>query len=244
MFPSVSGVADAGRPAVAQREPRVFVTGVADGAALELVTHLVDAGCAVLIQQPEPCKAVDAEVVRLVRDGGLVASHIGGFETVPEAMRLTANAAMAQGSLDLVVNFISVDADVLADALNESGGDAIDDVIAGPIEAALAATAVAANRMGLTWRNGLVVNVLSLDGEAGPARDLLASLMRSAFAGCTRNAAAHWSERDVRINAICASSGAMPEADTLLSLVMHLKGGDASDLTGCVFDTDLAPTRC
>ena len=239
MFPSVSGLVAAGRPHLPLREPRVFVTGVTSGSPMHLVSRLVEAGCAVLVQQMDPDQAIDAELRRLVADGGLVAAHVGDFDTITEAMRMTANAAKAQGSLDLVVNFITVETEALGEALNAASGDGVEDVIALPIEAALAGTSVAANRMGLTWRSGLVVNVLSMTGAEAPTRHLLASIMRSAFANCTRQAAQHWAGQGVRINAICSGDARLPECEALVSLIMHLKGGDAADLSGCVFDPDL-----
>lgn len=239
----VVDASDYGQRLRSDRKLRVLLTGLQDEAGRGLLRRLADRNCKLIVQTP----AESAEIAGLVEDlqaaGTEVSAYYGAIDYAAAAMRFTADAAIMQGSLDLVVNFVSLRAADMAEIAENGGG--FEDVVEPGLAAAVHGSRVAANRMGLTWRNGLVVNVLSVDSSAGGAYGaLLAGLARTALAMCTQSLAERWAEDGIRINAITPPAAEMSTHDAISDIVFGLLDGDAAHMSGCVFDPDLAHAAC
>jgi chaperonin GroES len=140
---------------------RVLVTGIHRACGADIVRAFAGQGARVLVQINDPSLSADA--LTETASGSVLevaAQPADGFDGLA-ATRLAQKAAAAMGALDVAVNvipFSSLDGDGLASA------DDLEDVLARKLSAALKSTAVLANRMGLTWTSGLVLNVLTLGG--------------------------------------------------------------------------------
>jgi NAD(P)-dependent dehydrogenase (short-subunit alcohol dehydrogenase family) len=239
---------------------RVLVTGIHRACGADIVRAFAGQGARVLVQINDPSLSADA--LTETASGSVLevaAQPADGFDGLA-ATRLAQKAAAAMGALDVAVNvipFSSLDGDGLASA------DDLEDVLARKLSAALKSTAVLANRMGLTWTSGLVLNVLTLGGpdDAQDAADpMLQLLLRDALALTTRLEAQRWAPQGVRINGvvyagdetgmtdedpIAAAAEAMArgaptavamQSSPLARVVLHLSSDAGADLTGLVFD--------
>lgn len=227
------------------RGPRVLLTGVSDAAACELARSLADRGCRLVVQAPAMTSQVDRTIERLRATGRLVGSHVGPIEGAAQAMQFTADAAAAAGSLDLAVNFVSIDLADVVDALQDA--DTLEDRLWELFETVVSASHVAANRMGLTWRDGLILNVVSSSGEARVDGHLLHSLLCTPLAVVTRRLSERWAHQSVRINAVAPLASRLDEiagCRALQTIVDELRSGRATGLTGLVFDLEMASAAC
>jgi NAD(P)-dependent dehydrogenase (short-subunit alcohol dehydrogenase family) len=145
----------------------------------------------------------------------------------------------AFGGVDAVVNMVPLETAHLDPAA--TAGD-VDRLIAAQLELPLLISRIAANRMSLTWTQGLVLNVATLAGRPGGVRQAFATLARSALQDMTRAQAEEWAARGVRFNAIAPATlpagpgpGLSGEAD-VASLALYLASEQGSALSGCVFE--------
>jgi len=118
----------------------------------------------------------------------------------------------------------------------------IDRLIAAQLELPLVVSRIAANRMSVTWTQGLILNVATLAGRPGGTRQAFATLAKSTLVDMTRAQAEEWAGRGIRINAVAPETalgepGARlyGEAD-VASLALYLASDKAKTLSGCVFE--------
>lgn len=225
--------------------PRVLLTGIADAAACELARSLSQSGCRLLLQAVEETAQVSRIIEQVEDSGHLLGYCVGSIDTAGHAMRFAADAAAAAGSLDLVVNFIALDAEQIAEAFEHP--DRLEVCLCELLRAAISLTHVTANRMGLTWRDGVILNVASVDGLEVRHSELMMSLLRTPLSVATRRLAESWIDRNIRINAVAPSGRRWePEARAaaLTILLDDMRSGASATLSGCVFDLDLVSDRC
>jgi NAD(P)-dependent dehydrogenase (short-subunit alcohol dehydrogenase family) len=118
----------------------------------------------------------------------------------------------------------------------------IDRLIAAQMELPFQIARIAANRMSVTWTQGLVLNVATLTGRPGGARRAFATLAKSTLVGLTRTQAEEWAGRGIRFNAVAPETaqgepgpGLSGEAD-VASLALYLASDKGKALSGCVFE--------
>lgn len=241
MLPRVDDVHGFVRPQALRHRLRVLVTGVRDAHGVALCRSIGDCGAKLAIQADHVDGPLSDLIDELEQRDQLAGANIGAIHEAGPAMCLTAEAAKVQGSLDLVVNFVDISAETVLAGLSD--GAALDDVLWDELSAALSISQVAANRMGLMWSRGLVVNVLRVNGEAAAQQMLIGALSRAGLAAATRGLAQAWAEAGVRINAI-ADEGEGDDGNGLLTILFDLIDGAGRDLSGCVFEAGLAPSHC
>jgi 3-oxoacyl-[acyl-carrier protein] reductase len=156
-----------------------------------------------------------------------------------DAVRFAKTAVQAFGGLDAVVNLVPLETARLDPAATVED---IDRLIAARLELPLAISRIAANRMSVTWTQGLVLNVATLTGRPGGSRQAFATLARSCLADLTRAQAEEWAGRGIRFNAI-APETALGEPGPRLSgesdvasLALYLASDKGKALSGCVFE--------
>lgn len=241
---------------------RVLVTGVRGRCGADLVQAFAHQGARVLVQISDDTLRVDD----LAEGASGTVLEVSGGDTTGDdpaaATRLAQRAATTMGALDVAVNVIPFAS--LQDA-SVATADDLEDVLARRLSAALQSTAVIANRMGLTWTSGLVLNVLTFadsEAEVAAADPMLKLLLRDALALTTRLEAQRWAEQDIRINGIvdatsgiednaadedpiAAAAEAMARGEKitvarstsdLANVVLYLSSEEGASLTGLVFD--------
>jgi NAD(P)-dependent dehydrogenase (short-subunit alcohol dehydrogenase family) len=218
---------------------RVLLTGVRRGCGVDIARAFADHRARLAVQFAETGPAMDA-VAEVVAPAALEIKAYGpvggGAERAAELARA---AVQAFGGLDVVVNLVPLEAAHLdADA---TAGD-VDRLIAAQLELPLLISRIAANRMSVTWTQGLVLNVATLSGRPGGVRQAFATLARSTLQDMTRAQAEEWAARGIRFNAIAPATlqpGPGPclsgEAD-VASLALYLASDQGKPLSGCVFE--------
>jgi 3-oxoacyl-[acyl-carrier protein] reductase len=154
-------------------------------------------------------------------------------------VRFAKSAVQAFGGLDAVINLVSLETAGLDPAATVEDIDAL---IAARLELPLQIARIAANRMGVTWTRGLILNVATLTGRPGGARQAFATLAKSTLVDLTRAQAEEWAGRGIRFNAIAPDTalggpgpGLSGEAD-VASLALYLASDRGKALSGCVFE--------
>ncbi|MCB1547569.1 MAG: SDR family oxidoreductase [Hyphomicrobiaceae bacterium] len=218
---------------------RILVTGLTSPIAAAIaMAFALHSDRLVVAMTPEDCPKAAYAHVEALRACQLPVHVVADEQGADRpAARLTQAAMQVFHGLDIVVNVIRA-GDLALDGLQDMRD----------LEAALAAklmspamiTHVSANRMGLTWTDGLIVNVLDMEGNKTPT---VAALLKLALDTVTRHEAAKWAESGVRINAVVAlpdrPSDPTP-VDAAVRSVLHLVGGNAEGLSGLVLATEMA----
>ena len=104
---------------------------------------------------------------------------------------------------------------------------------------------IAANRMSVTWTDGLILNIATLNGPAKGARQAFASVARTGLVAMTRAQAEEWAGRAIRFNAIAPQTSLVPTEPALCgepdiaALALYLASGRGKTLSGCVFEAQM-----
>ncbi|MBU2532575.1 MAG: SDR family NAD(P)-dependent oxidoreductase, partial [Alphaproteobacteria bacterium] len=138
---------------------RVLVTGVQASRGVDLVRAFGDHGCRMVLQIPEISPEIDALLGHVAQTALDIHVHHDDIERGEDAVRFAQRAAKYFGGFDIVVNLITFDTGDLHSAVTM---EQIEDLMAERFQAAARTTTVAANRMGLTWTQGSVLNILRL----------------------------------------------------------------------------------
>lgn len=246
----VMGVAE--DQSVASRIPelagaRILITGLESGHGVDIARAFAEAGCRIVLQIPELDTPLEVLLETLVRDAQEVNVTEGPIRDETAALKCAQSAAGVYGGLDAVVNLARLDDTGLApDATEEEIERRLISTLAGP----LLITRVIANRMHLTWREGLILNIVTQGTPATPAAELLGQIARTALATLTRREAQRWADKSVRVNAIVPApetsslpgeiSAGLNSEPEIAALAIRLCSPKGKDLSGMMFDAALA----
>ncbi len=161
---------------------------------------------------------------------------------IESTTRFAQTAAKTFSGVDAVVNLIHLDLKALSTEVLD--GD-FETAIARRLQTARVITRIAANRMRLTWSEGLVFNVLVSTPPQSNAETALLSMARAMLASMTRSEASEWADQAIRINAVApvldsTEAGACIVSEPqVAALAMFLASSRGRDLSGLVFDLGL-----
>jgi NAD(P)-dependent dehydrogenase (short-subunit alcohol dehydrogenase family) len=220
---------------------RVLLTGLTGAAGVDIARAFADHNCRMVVQADAATPEIAGIAEVLAQSAGEMRLHTGRLGSIIAPTAFAQQAAQAFGGLEIVVNLISLDEDDLEDLAEEAE---IEGFVADKLRPALEITRIAANRMRLTLREGLVLNVVRLPETASPHALVLASLIRAALAAITRREAEAWAGEAIRINAVapvCPLSGGLSGAclqsePEVAALALYLAGKNGRRLSGLVFD--------
>lgn len=228
---------------------RVLITGVGPTCGVDLARSFADHGCRLILQIPEPCPETDA-VLQILSETALeVRAHHDPIATGEAATRFTQAAAQTFGGLEAVVNFITISRYDLnaAETLED-----IENLFTDRMQAASRATSIAANRMGLTWSNGSILNVLRLPPPGTPSEAAIAGIARTALAAMTKAEAGRWADQGVRVNGIAPRAMLLGSPDPnddcirnepeIAAVAMYLASEQGEKISGHVLDSE-APAK-
>lgn len=221
---------------------RVLITGVTRRSGVDIARAFAERRARIILQFAEASAAMQA-AAEIVAPDALETKVYGPVGEGEAAVRFAKSAVQAFGGLDAVVNLVPLEA---ADLSSTATLEDVDRLIAGQLELPLLLSRIVANRMSVTWTQGLILNVATLTGRVvgrpGGARRAFASLAKSTLVDMTRRQAEEWAGRGIRFNAI-APETALGEPGPKLtgeadvgSLALYLASEQGKTLSGCVFE--------
>src|SRR5215471_6459067 len=219
---------------------RVLVTGLSSSCGVDVARAFADHKVRLILQFAE----MSDETQAIAEIAAPFALDIRAFGPVaPEAREVAqfARSVMqAFGGLDAVINLVPLaPADVGTASLDE-----IERRVAERLLLPCLIAKIAANRMALSYIEGLILNVAMLPPPLnGPAR-AFACVAKTALTAMTRSLAQEWSDKAIRFNAITPET-ADPRAQPRLAgepevaeLALYLASGRGQAFSGQVFEAE------
>jgi 3-oxoacyl-[acyl-carrier protein] reductase len=217
---------------------RVLITGVTRRSGIDIARAFAERKGRVILQFAEASAQMQA-AAEFVAPDALETRVFGPVEGAADAVRFAKSAVQAFGGLDAIINMVPLETAHLDPAATMED---VDRLIGAQLELPLLVSRIVANRMSVTWTQGLILNVATLTGRPGGARQAFATLARSALADMTRAQAEEWAGRGVRFNAVTPETALgepgprlCGEAD-VASLALYLASEQGKTLSGCVFE--------
>jgi 3-oxoacyl-[acyl-carrier protein] reductase len=217
---------------------RVLITGVTRRSGVDIARAFGERRARVILQFAEASAAMQA-AAEIVAPEALDMRVYGPVGEGAAAVRFAKSAVQAFGGLDAVVNLVPLEAATLDPAATLED---VERMIEARLELPVLLSRIVANRMSVTWTQGLILNVATLAGRPGGARRAFASFAKSALVDMTRAQAEEWAGRGIRFNAV-APETALGEPGPRLtgepdvaSLALYLASEQGNSLSGCVFE--------
>ena len=229
---------------------RVMITGLSPAHGVDIARAFADHKARLVLQT---ALATDPETTAVLALLAETAHEIKVFDeplmSAGDAQKLAQSGTQTFGSIDAVINLIPVETSEMAGLASL---DDIEGFVAAKLQAALAITRVAANRMRLMMTEGLILNVVVMPDTMSPGAQLISGILRSALAAMTRTEAETWAGNGIRINAIgprAAMPGdkkamALASEPEMAAVALYLASKRARGLSGHVFDAEGALTTC
>lgn len=243
MYMSVATRTDAASVYAELAGARILITGLTADLGVDIARAFADHRARLVLQSADASPAV-AELAAILAES---ASDMKLFLEAPldrdSAVRFAQAAAATFGGLDAVVNLVTIRRSDLAGLASLEACEAF---IADKMIVPTLVGRVAANRMRLTWTEGLVLNVIVVEEPANAAEAALAGLVRAALAALTRGEADDWADKAIRFNAIGPKSHAAGESagatlgsePDIAALALYLAAKRGRSLSGHVFDAE------
>jgi 3-oxoacyl-[acyl-carrier protein] reductase len=217
---------------------RVLIAGVTRRSGADIARAFAGRRARVILQFAEESSPMQA-VAETVAPEALETRVYGPVGT-GDAAQFAQGVVQAFGGLDAVVNLVPLETAHLDPAATLED---VDRLVAAQLELPLMISRIVANRMSVTWTQGLILNVATLAGRFGGARQAFASIAKSTLVDMTRAQAEEWAGRGIRFNAIApqavqvgpGGAGLCGEAD-VASLALYLASDKGRTLSGCVFE--------
>lgn len=230
IFPDVLGV-------------RVLITGLSGRNGVDVARAFAEHKAQLVLQSDDESPEFTALVPLLAADAADTNLYHDAIATQEAAVHLAQKAAQLYGGLDVVINLIPVKLD---DVSTSADLATIEDFVSKTLVNATMITRVAANRMRLTWSEGLILNVVRMPAPKTAAEAALAGVVRATLAAMTRDEAEKWSDDAIRVNAVgpralvqSPTEGACLTSDAdIASLSLYLAGCYGRHLSGHVFDAE------
>jgi 3-oxoacyl-[acyl-carrier protein] reductase len=217
---------------------RVVITGLTTAIGVDLALAFAERSARIVIQSPERSPEV-TEVVAMVSKDASEFHHFGRpFGTPLSPVAFAQDAARLLGGVDVAINLVTITAQDFATIDDEL---AIEEFAVAKLSAAAGITRTLANRMRVTWTEGLILNVVIGPEPATAAERVLIGYLRAAVAAMTRIEAEAWAGEAIRINAIAPPEGSrgpgcLTTEPDIAALALYLASRKGRGLTGHVFD--------
>lgn len=221
---------------------RVLVTGLELQAGVDVARAFAEQGCRIVLHTTASGAEADAVLEMLAQTASELQVYSDPLTDIESTTRFAQTAAKTFSGIDAVVNLIHLDLRALSTEVLD--GD-FETAIARRLQTARVITRIAANRMRLTWSEGLVFNVLVSTPPQNNAETALLSMARAMLASMTRSEASEWADQAIRINAVAPVLDSTEAGACLVSepqvaaLAMFLASSRGRDLSGLVFDLGL-----
>lgn len=234
---------------------RVLVTGISATSGFDVAQAFADHGCRLVLQTngegPEVVAIGEVLSETQSRTGGDLRMFTEPLSTGDQAVKFAQSAAQAFGGLEIVVNLVTFTAEDLADVATL---EEVETLVSARLLSMTLMTRVAANRMRLTMKEGLLLNIVLVPKPATASQSAVAGIVRAAVAALTRGEAQQWAHEALRINAIAppasldfggGESNCLTSEADIAALALHLASKRGKRLSGLVFDaTGVSKRKC
>ena len=222
---------------------RVLITGLTSSCGVDIARAFADHKARLILQFEEMSERTQA-IAEIVAPAALDIKAFGPVACEAEAVAQLARAVMqAFGGLDAVISLVPLAPAELGTAASV---DEIERRIAARLLLPCLIAKIAANRMALSYIDGLILNVAMLTPPIkGPAR-AFACVAKAALAAMTRAQAEEWAGKAIRFNAIAPQTSDAPVEPSLAgepevaALALYLASGRGKALSGHVFEAEPA----
>jgi NAD(P)-dependent dehydrogenase (short-subunit alcohol dehydrogenase family) len=223
---------------------RILITGLSSSCGVDIVRAFAEHKTRLILQFDEMSEKMQA-IAEIAAPHVLDIKAFGPVDrAADDVVQFARQAAQTFGGLDAVINLIPLGLTHL-DA-SASTAD-VERIVAARLLLPCLLAKVAANRMAISWTEGLILNIATLAPPAqGPAR-AFAAVTKAALAAMTRSQAEEWADKAIRFNAIAppvvvqqpAGPGTIGEPD-IAALALYLASGRDMSLSGHVFEAEPA----
>jgi 3-oxoacyl-[acyl-carrier protein] reductase len=221
---------------------RVLVTGLTSSCGVDIVRAFAEHKARLVLQFEEMSDETQA-IAEIAAPHALDIRAFGPVACEAEAVAQLARAAMlAFGGLDALINLVPL---APAEAGRAASLDEVERRIAQRLLLPCLMAKIAANRMALSYIEGLILNVAMLTPPIkGPAQ-AFACVAKTALTAMTRAQAEEWAGKAIRFNAIAPPTAIAPAGPSSLAgepevaaLALHLVSGQGKALSGHVFEAE------
>jgi 3-oxoacyl-[acyl-carrier protein] reductase len=151
-------------------------------------------------------------------------------------------AVQAFGGLDAVINLVALSPSHLGASATAAD---VERIVGARLLLPHLIAKIVANRMGLVWTDGLILNVATLSKPAEGPLSAFACVIKSALTAMTRAQAEEWATQGIRCNAIVPQTALVPGEPRLdgepdiAALALYLASGRGRGLSGHIFEAEL-----
>jgi NAD(P)-dependent dehydrogenase (short-subunit alcohol dehydrogenase family) len=221
---------------------RVLVTGITSRTGIDIARSFVDAGARVILQCDEVSPVMQALAEMLAPDAAELSVHVTALASNEDILGFARHAVAEFGGLDMVVNVVELDGGA---PQPRASYEVVEGRVSDVLLKACLTSRVAANRMRLMMKDGVVLTVATLSAEATQNERAFAQVVRSTLAAMTRAEAEAWASQGIRFYAVApdvlgvvARPNSGCEAD-VAQLALYLATGHGSALSGQTFELGL-----
>ena len=222
---------------------RVMITGLSARCGVDIVRAFAEHRTRLVLQFDETNEDTDA-IAEIASPCALDIKAFGPVDRHAEAVAGLARGAMqAFGGLDVVINLVPLAPAAVGKAASV---DDIERRVADRLLLPCLFARIAANRMALSYIEGLILNVAMLTPPVkGPAQ-AFACVAKAALAAVTRGQAEEWQGKAIRFNAIAPqvlqtrSERDLAGEPEVAALALYLASGRGKQLSGHVFEAEPA----
>jgi NAD(P)-dependent dehydrogenase (short-subunit alcohol dehydrogenase family) len=222
---------------------RILITGLTSRCGVDVARAFAEHRGRLVLQFAEASEAMQT-VAEIVAPTALETKVYGPVGAETEAVVAFARTAMqAFGGLDAVINLVPLETPRLDPAATAAD---VERQIAAQLVLPFLLSKIAANRMSLVLREGLILNVATLAGTPKGARQAFAMVAKAGLVAMTRAQAEEWAGRSIRFNAIAPQTAQAPSGPDLrgepdiAALALYLASTRGRGLTGCVFEAAIS----
>ena len=220
---------------------RILITGLSSSCGVDIVRAFAEHKCRLVLQFDEMSEKMQT-IAEIAAPHALEIKAFGPVDrTADEVVQFARQAAQAFGGLDAVINLIPLGIshlDPTADAAD------IERIVAARLLLPCLLSKVAANRMAISWNEGVILNVATLAPSAPESSRAFATVTKAALAAMTRGQAEEWADKAIRFNAIAPPAVQMPAGPSstgepdIAALALFLASGRNKTLSGQVFEAE------
>jgi NAD(P)-dependent dehydrogenase (short-subunit alcohol dehydrogenase family) len=222
---------------------RVLITGLTSACGVDIVRAFADHRARLVLQLEEMSERTEA-IAEIAAPMALDIKAFGPVAAEADAVaQFTRGVMMAFGGLDVVVNLVPLTVPRLAPTATTAD---VERMVVERLMLPCLLSRIAANRMALVLKEGLIVNVAMLVPPLDGPAHAFASVVKAAMTAMTRAQAEEWAGKAIRFNAIAPQTVQVPPQPSLAgepevaALALYLASGRGKALSGLVFEAEPA----